>query len=348
MATLTQTAYFTRKIIKYGGIAFVGLIIIRAGYITIKKILPPKTPAEIPPNVAFGKLPKIVFPQSSNLPQISYRLETISGALDKLPDQAKVYFMPEPSSSFLTTEKILTWASTIGFTQEPIKVGEFDYRFTSRLPANSELNVNAITKNFTFNYDWKNDPAGFSFQPAPEENISLEKAASFLRQAQSFPKDLTTANNKIVSLKNVNNTLVEVTFPEANFSKVNFYRQTDDGLKILPPDPKDANIYLIVSSIGNSFNGVIEAKYIHNIISTEIQATYPLRDVNLAWSQLVEGNGFVANLGNNPDGNIIVRSAYLAYYEGEKQSYLQPIIVFEGDRDFTAYVPAITSGSFTE
>jgi len=35
---------------------------------------------------------------------------------------------------------------------------------------------------------------------------------------------------------------------------------------------------------------------------------------------------------------------YLAYYDaGVPTDYYQPIIVFEGDQDFLAYVPAIAS-----
>lgn len=350
MATLTQTAYFARKTIKYGGIALVFLILLRASYITIKKLIPPKPVPPPPPNIAFGKLPKIEFPEKEILFRINYRLETISGSLPKLDGQAKVYFMPESSVGFLSQEKIENWAKLLKFNQKPQKIdgSEFENLFTLSSPVNTTLKVNVLTRNFTFTYDWRSDP-GFSFQPAPDANQSISLAAGFLESAQSLPSDINPANNKIVYLKNESNNLVESIPQEANFSKVNFYRQTADSLKILPPDLKNANIYIIISPIKNNYNGIVEARYIHNIISTEINATYPLKDVNQAWTQLLEGKGYIANIGDNPEGNIIVRNAYLAYYEGEKpQGYLQPIVVFEGDRDFTAYVPAITDNLFTD
>jgi len=350
MASLTQTAYFARKAIKYGSIAFVVLILLRAGYITIKKIIPPKPVPLPPPNIAFGKLPKIQFPEKKIPTKITYRLETISGILPDLGGQAKVYFMPESSVGFLSQEKIENWAKLLRFNQKPQKAegGEFENLFTISSPINTTLKVNTLTQNFTFFYDWQSDP-GFSFQSSPDEGQSLSLAASFLQSAQSMPSDINPINNKIVFLKNDNNNPVETIFQEANFSKVNFYRQTADGLKILPPDPKNANIYVIVSAIKNNYNGVIEAKYLHNIVSTEINATYPIKDANAAWAQLLEGKGYVANLGNNPEENVIVRNAFLAYFEGEKnQNYLQPIIVFEGDRDFMAYVPAVTDNLFAE
>ncbi|KKQ73667.1 MAG: hypothetical protein US95_C0050G0001, partial [Candidatus Woesebacteria bacterium GW2011_GWB1_38_5] len=41
-------------------------------------------------------------------------------------------------------------------------------------------------------------------------------------------------------------------------------------------------------------------------------------------------------------GNIVIRKVYLAYYDPDQYTeYYQPVIVFEGDDDFTAYVSAI-------
>lgn len=349
MATLTQTAYFARQAIKFGGIAFGVLILLRAGFITIRKMIPAKPAPLPPPNVAFGKLPRIKFPEKSNLPQINYRLETISGVLPKMPTQGKVYFMPHPSVSFMDEEKINSWAKALGFIQKPEKAGpgEFDYRFTIQPPM-TIVNINSLTRNFSFTYDWRND-TNFSLQTPPEDSQAIAKTTAFLQTAQSLPDDIDKTSGKVIYLKNDNNNLIESIYQEANFSKVNLFRLTDDGLKILPSDPNNSNIYVIVSSGNNKFNGVTEARYIHNLISTEINATYPLKDINQAWTQLVENKGFIASLGNNQDGNVTIRDAYLAYYEVEtNQSYLQPIIVFTGDKGFTAYVPAIADNLFAD
>lgn len=350
MASLTQTAYIARKAIKFGGIAFGVLILLRAGYITIQKMIPPK-PVPLPaPNTAFGKLPKMQFPKKEIPAKISYRLETISGTLPKTGEQASVYFMPESKVGFLSEDKIEDWAKLLGFNQKPQKTAgsEFEDLFTLSSPVNITLSVNELTRNFTFSYDWRSDQ-GFSFQFPPDTNQAITLATGFLQTAQSLPSDVNPVDNTVIFFKNDNNNLVESTFQEANFSKVNFYRRTTDGLKILPPDPKDANISVIVSAIDNNYSGTVEARYIHNIISEEISATYPLKDVNQAWAQLLDGKGYLANLGNNPEGNVIIRNAYLAYYEGEQpQSYLQPIVVFEGDRDFMAYVPAISDNLIEE
>jgi hypothetical protein len=47
-------------------------------------------------------------------------------------------------------------------------------------------------------------------------------------------------------------------------------------------------------------------------------------------------------LGDNQEGQITIRNIFLAYFESEEpQNYLQPIFVFEGDKNFTAYVSAV-------
>ena len=46
---------------------------------------------------------------------------------------------------------------------------------------------------------------------------------------------------------------------------------------------------------------------------------------------------------------IKIRRIYLAYYDaGIYTEFLQPIYVFEGDNDFVAYTPAITSNYYSE
>jgi hypothetical protein len=85
MATLTETAYYTRNFIKYGSIAAVLIFVLKISWgifstwwITVN---PPPPP---PPTIAFGKLPKINFSQITGLPNFTYKLETIQGSLPTL------------------------------------------------------------------------------------------------------------------------------------------------------------------------------------------------------------------------------------------------------------------------
>ena len=73
-------------------------------------------------------------------------------------------------------------------------------------------------------------------------------------------------------------------------------------------------------------------------------ATYPLKTASEAWEDLKSGKGFIANLGDNNEGVLKIRRVYLAYYDaGVYTEFYQPIVVFEGDNKFTAYVPAVDS-----
>lgn len=343
MATLTQTAYLARKAIKYGGITIVVLILLRASYITLKKLIPPKPKPLAPPNIAFGKLPKLVFPKDTNLPTINYRLETISGTLPKLLDQTRVYFIPQPITDVLSWDKTKAWARNLGFSKNPKELSKFDYQFVTEQPPSTTLNVSVLNRNFTYLYDWKNDIGSISEDLPPPESDAIAMANSFMQQAQSLGSDLDQTKTKVVYLKNDSNNLVKSIFAEANFARVNYFRQDLDQLMVLPTNPDVSNINVVISPNKDRNKGILEARFVYFPISKQNFATYPTKDVNQAWEQLVSGKGHIASLGDNSDGNVIVRNAYLAYFDSENsQSFLQPIIVFEGDRDFLAYIPAIS------
>jgi hypothetical protein len=345
MATLTETAYYSRQAIKYGSIAVVILLILRGAFLSFraywKKAHPPPPP---PPTVAFGKLPKLKFSERNDLPKLSFKLETISGSLPKLSSQAKVFFVPQPSPNLLAWGNTKAWAKQLGFSREPQATDKFVYRFTSETTPSTVLTVNVLTKNFHLSYDWKSDLEILSQGNPPQEKEAISLAKGFLQGASALTADLTQGSAEVIYLKYSEGNLVKALFfSEANFAKVNLFRQNLDNLKILPANPKDANISLILAPTASRNRGIIEVKYTHAPISQANFATYPLKEVNAAWSELTGGKGFIANLGNNPEGKLVIRNAYLAYFDTEEeQNFLQPVIVFEGDNDFYAYVPAVT------
>ncbi|MAG59851.1 hypothetical protein CMO96_03640, partial [Candidatus Woesebacteria bacterium] len=83
--TLTQTAFYTRRIIKYAVFFLVFLIAVRvtwsASSSIYKRLFPPPPPS---PTVDFGRLPTLSVPQKQDLPQFSYALETTTGELPTL------------------------------------------------------------------------------------------------------------------------------------------------------------------------------------------------------------------------------------------------------------------------
>lgn len=350
MATLTETAYYSRKIIKYGSIGFVVLLVLRSLFITFqaywKKTHPPPPP---PPTFAFGKLPKLKLPAQGNLPELTFKIETISGTLPKLPDRAKVFFMPQPSPSLLSWDKTKTWARSLGFTKDPQETEKFSYRFVSETTPKSTLDVNVLTKNFHLSYDWKNDMEILSQGNPPQETQAISLAKGFLQSSGVLTDSLSQGKSEVIYFKYIEGNLVKALFfSEANFAQVNFFREEIDGFKIMPPNPKETNVMVLLSAAKDKLRSIVEVKYINYPISQERFATYTLKNPTTAWNQLTSKGGFIANLGNNPSGKITVRDAYLAYFDSnEPQNFLQPVFVFEGDNDFYGYVPAITD-SWTE
>lgn len=313
----------------------------------------PKPPP--PPNVFFKKITKIKFPQRQDLPlEMKYKLETVSGFLPAFGNQANVYFMPKASNSLLASDKVKTWARGIGFTQDPQDIGDFNFRFNDSTNK-TVLDINYLTRNFSISYDWKNDLSLTSPAVPPDEKQATTQAKQYLQTIQSFPADLQNGQSNVIYYKYKDNDLTEVsTAFEANFVRVNLLRENIESgndpsgkemkIKIMPENPRNANISFLISPLYNKNQGVLESKVIHWPISNETVATYPIKDINTAWTELQTGKGFIANLGNNSDGNIIIRKGYLAYFESQNyQSFLQPIFVFEGDREFWGYVTAITS-----
>ncbi len=133
---------------------------------------------------------------------------------------------------------------------------------------------------------------------------------------------------------------------EANLIKVNLYREEygpqDNTLPNVTLDPKEANVWFMLTGSGKN-QKIIAGEYHHFEIDTEKQSTYPIKTAQQAWNDLQEGKGFVASLGNNPDNVITIRKVYLAYFDpAQYTQFYQPVVVFEGDNGFVAYVPAVT------
>lgn len=341
MANLTITAYWTRKGIKYGAIALVCFLIFRAiwqaGTAYWLKIHPPPP---LPPTVGFGKLPPLKFPEKKDLPSLSYKLETIEGTASKLETIGKVYFIPKKVASLLALDRTKETARKLGFRNEPTPISEKIYQFTA--PATT-LTIDIITGNFKLSYDWKNDQTIFVEKKLPNETQAVSELKNFLRTAGLLADDLASGETKVSFWRYVTPDLVSaISLSEADFVKVNLFRQNLDDLKILPENPQQAQVWALFSGTREPNKRIVELNYTYSLVDKENFHTYPLKSANSAWQELQSEEGFVANLGENQEGKIVIRKIYLAYFESsEAQNFLQPIFVFEGDKGFFAYVSAV-------
>ncbi|HXS15508.1 MAG TPA: hypothetical protein VN711_05225, partial [Candidatus Saccharimonadales bacterium] len=122
--------------------------------------------------------------------------------------------------------------------------------------------------------------------------------------------------------------------------RVDFFPKTVGTLQIYTPDPTKSLIYALVASSTTTDPEIVAAQLIHKDISGE-KATYPIKTAQQALDDLKNGKGYIASYDStNPQINITDVS--LGYYEDSTpQNYLMPIIIFQGDHGFVAYVSAL-------
>ena len=343
MATLTEVGFYTRRIIKWGPVGLVVVMLIPPTWKLVKRIYlainPPPPPA---PTVRYGKLPKLVFPEADPNYKPQYRLETIEGALPKLPNAARVYFVTINKSRILELEKIKPKARALGFDQEPVKVDDQTYKFigTNR-PA--ELTVDIIYNSYAYKYDWRSDPRILDEKTISNNEQVLLEAKNMWQNLGLLAADLTEGKAKITYFAGGTGELVPtISLSEANFIRVDMFRADKDGLKVITPKGEESPVNVTLSGSNDRTKRIVEANYSYSRILDNDFSTYPLKGVDKAWTELQAGGGYIAR---SEAIQVTVRKASLAYYEsGQPQEFLQPVYMFEGDGGFVAYVSAIDQG----
>lgn len=341
MTSLTKIAIVTRRIIRYSIYLVIFLIIARITIgigIRIYQRLFPKPPP--PPTVAFGKLPKLNFPKKENLPSLNLAVQTPQGELPQLPTQAKVYFMPKIASSLLALDLAKQKAAGLGFISEPEEISDTVYKFNHpRVPATLEMNI--ITQVFSISYNLSTDPTPLSKRP-PAPEAAGSSVRSFLSAGNFLPNDLSGPATHQFLKTEEQRLIPALSHSEAELIKINLFRQSFDEIPSVTGNPAQANVWFIVSGEQNREKQIVAGEYHYFPIDETQSSTYPIKSSTQAFEDLKKGLGYIANLGGNNDGNIVIRRIYLAYYDPDSPAeFYQPIIVFEGDRDFAGYVPAV-------
>lgn len=347
MATLTQTAYYTRKTFKLGIILLVSFFVLKTSLKTgikiWRKFNPPPPPA---PTVDFGKLPKIDFPEQKlpeNLSKLNFRLETISGSLPTFSQRVNVYFMPKRGSNYMNLERATLKAKSMGFLDQPKEIGPTTYQWVTQTTPETTLEMDINTGSFHLRYQYENDQELLTSKHLPSNQEAAQEAKNFLVTNGFLADDLTEGSAEFDYLRFVYPNLVPTaSLSDADFVRTNLFRTNLGDFKIFPPNPKKSLISFLFSGSRTANKRIVEIDYTHFPIEKQSFGTYPLKPINQAWSELQTGKGHIANLGQNENGNVVIREVYLAYYDSQKpQTYLQPIYVFGGDKNFFGYVSAI-------
>lgn len=343
MATLTETAYYTRKAIKWGIIGLISLLVLRVIFDftvdTWRRLHPPPPP---PPTVAFGRLPAIKFPsQSSPSAKFNFTLETIEGKPYLATSSATVFFMPKPAANLLSLIRAKQFAGRLGFQEEPETNNQTRYLWRDKQNPLRTLDYDIVNNNFELSYDYPADLSLFAEKNLPSSENAIITAKKFLQDLNINISLLDNGETKVSFWQLNGNTLVKTTsLANADAVRVDLGRENLTGMKLLSPHYPDELIYFVFSGSSQSSKKILKASYKFWPVETEEKATYPLKTAVSAFTELKNNQGFIVRMGSTNE--VTIRKISLAYfYSQDYQEFLQPIFVFEGDPDFMAFVPAL-------
>ncbi len=342
MATLGEVGYYSRRIVKWGIISVIIIMLIPFVFRILKSVyLAILPPAPAAPTVSFGKLPLLNFELLDTAYKPQLRLETIEGKLPTLANVARVYFVETSKSRILSLDKVKLKARYLGFDRDPEALDERTYKFTHPKDP-SVLTVDIISDKLQFRYDWVTNQKLYSKTlTIPREQI-ISEAKNYLQSLNILPADIAESQIKITYLAATPPTLTPaISASEANFARADFYRSDKDGLRFVSPGAQSAPISIVIGSSLDQRSTIIMADYNYSKTVDGDFATYPLRGAQAAWDELIGGGGFIAKPAGN---NVTVRKVSLGYFETNiPQRFLQPVYIFEGDGGFTAFVQAIAA-----
>lgn len=339
--SLTQTAYTSRKIIKFGGIGLIGISLLWSISKLAYKAYLAANPPYYPPTVKYGLLPKIVFIEKLT-EQKNFSFELPNDKIPSFPDQSKVYIIYKPITTFLALDEDTKTANRFGFVDKPVEIKDGIYEFKNNT-INKTLTVNVLDGHFQMSYPYLSDQLLLTPEDVPTKDKAISVASNFLSSANKYGKDLENGEKKVSFWKISDSGLKSVeSQSEANAVRVDLYRENLDGYKLLSSNFNKASVSILISGSRTEAKKIIEFNIKDISIDRESYSTYPIKTTEEAINSLKTGNYWPAIDVENKE--VIIRRIYLAYFEpGTLTNFLQPIFVFEGDNGFVAYVPAIKS-----
>lgn len=338
MPTLSNVASKGRLVFKIVGVLFLIFLLVQFSKFVKNQLFPPPKP---PPTVAFGKLPNIDFPKTISSEKFTYSIDTLTGNLPTFPDRISVYKIKSVKPDILAFERIKNALFTLGFEKQATLVSDNSYEWQDK----KSMLSRRITIDI-FSSDFSLTSAFLSLTDNQldkiDKNNALKTAKDFLQTLSSLPSDIDEEKTKIVLFLKKNRTLSPVSnSSDATDIKLDFFQKDIDKLPIYYLHPQQSIMNFIVESVGNN-SQVVQGDFIHQEILNDESATYPIKTAQQALSDLQKGKAYVASSSKDIK-EVKILDVMLAYFLGEKrQVYLLPIIVFQGDNDFTAYTQALT------
>ncbi len=361
------------RLFKQSILVFVGLMvlyfILRISLITgtfmIKVLFPPKPPV---PTMQFGLIPLPNIDSLKTEGNIEYKLDTISGKLPSgLPNQIPVFQVIVPKQDIFVEQKAKQTAEYFGFKNSAYaEISNIQWKWQNLVPQRS-LDLNILTFNYII------DPN------LSQLNIYLKRGdAVSPEQAKTNALNI-FANHSFVNFKRDGESLItETTFArinqevleeapslsEAQLTKVDIYRTitfSNTQFKIygVKYDTSYINYYLAQGY--TSANQLLKANVDYWNFDPEKGSTYPLKNINTAWNEIINGNGTIVKLTEENEDlykpytqkdvkSVKIKSIELAYIiDKDLPKFIQPIYIFKGQFEtqtgqlgqYVSYLPAL-------
>lgn len=291
-----------------------------------------------PPTATFGKLPPIAFP-SQTKENLTYTINTLTGYLPAFPDREKIYRIIINPPTLLGLNNTGAEVAKVGFTSPGTQISEDTYQWTSQDEIQRKITMNIYSSNFKLSSSYLSAKTLGTFLGTDEANDAIKTAKSFLSKMSLFPSDVDESKTQITPYSIEAGALVPAeNITKAKIVKVDFFQNDIDKLPIYYEKGTSSTFDFLVGKNGEQ--QVFEATFIHRNISN-ISSTYAIKTAQEAYSELQNGNAYIANKDNDIV-NFTIKNVYLGYYVGEAdQNFLMPIVVFEGSNNFLAYVSAV-------
>ena len=381
--TLHDTAEFSKKAgiaLSLGlGVILLLVIFFKIGNFIHSILFPPKIS---PPNEAYGKIPPIAFPQSTVKGEFTYSINTVDGSLPQnFPDRVIVYPMIISQPSLLNLDDVKAKIQSLNFVDQTgnpiteIPRGGPLYEWDEPIGFQRRIVYNIVNQNFNMTSNYLSSLTVLNAQNLGDQNAAVSTVQNFLGSINQVPSDVDLSltqnpnqNNpyttvpqlysvtsgqlsSTTSLADAQVIRVDIYQKEIDYSltagqdqDLSHYQNFDLKMPIMYPHPPFSTMNFLVAS-GPSEADVVSAIFNHQTINTspDRTGTYPIKGAKTAFDELKNGKGYIASY-TGTGNQILITNVFLAYYMGEnQQDYLEPVVVFEGQDGFFAYVPAITN-----
>lgn len=363
MAHLSQITKETRLFSKIGGIVFVVFLLLFfsfKGYGLIQRMFFPTPPPG--PEMGYGKLQQIQFPQTTAIVPATYTVNTIDGTLPIGPDRLNVYVVSTPSANLLAFKNAQENVERAGFTSEETKISDTVYRWTNSINATT-ITYDIVTNNFNVEGNLFNTSADSSLISARDQVLGASNG--FLSRIGADTSDINLEKTQVIFLKNSGGEIVGVEeSTDANLARVNYYQKSlgevtiggsNKPLEIYYPYPDRTLLSFVVGPTTTELS-VLQGEFINRKVVSENYSTYPIITTQQAFENLQKGNGYIVVNPNNQE-SVDISDVTMGYYIGsdfgrntlgQELKHIQPIYVFLGLNGFIGYVPAVAPAALCD